>query len=329
MKKGFTLVELLAVIVILAVIALIATPTILNMINKAKKGAFVDSSIYAIDAAYTYFTLHEEVDFVDVSDLDLNHKATITGYIQKKDDVTAVISSEQFCFIGTNETYELYENSCEEKNIYTGTKLANKSYTSLENTSEKIKYAGHDWYVYKDNGDSVTLIMYAVVEKLNRYTNLKQDIFGSNYQTVTPCLMEKSEKYCYYVSENDYVAYNWNNSIQREILYNWLENNAILNKAKEEGNLIKQNFTFKEQTLNDYIRIPLRDELAELKEGSTSSYICTNKACSSTNHFWFLSSHLATWDKNKFYFWAGPGINTHYLPAKWGLRPVITVKKAS
>ena len=38
-KKGFTLVELLAVIVILAIIALIATPMILNVIDNAKKGA--------------------------------------------------------------------------------------------------------------------------------------------------------------------------------------------------------------------------------------------------------------------------------------------------
>jgi prepilin-type N-terminal cleavage/methylation domain-containing protein len=39
MKKGFTLIELLAVIVILAVIALIATPMILGVVEKAKKGA--------------------------------------------------------------------------------------------------------------------------------------------------------------------------------------------------------------------------------------------------------------------------------------------------
>jgi prepilin-type N-terminal cleavage/methylation domain-containing protein len=35
-KKGFTLVELLAVIVILAVIALIATPSVLKMIEQSR-----------------------------------------------------------------------------------------------------------------------------------------------------------------------------------------------------------------------------------------------------------------------------------------------------
>ena len=37
MKKEFTLIELLAVIVILAIIALIATPIILGIINDAKR----------------------------------------------------------------------------------------------------------------------------------------------------------------------------------------------------------------------------------------------------------------------------------------------------
>ena len=49
-KKGFTLVELLAVIVILVIIALIATPIILNVINDAKKQAAKDSVYGYIDA---------------------------------------------------------------------------------------------------------------------------------------------------------------------------------------------------------------------------------------------------------------------------------------
>lgn len=38
-KRGFTLVELLAIIVILGIIALIATPMTLNVINSVQKGA--------------------------------------------------------------------------------------------------------------------------------------------------------------------------------------------------------------------------------------------------------------------------------------------------
>ena len=46
-KKGFTLIELLAVIVILAIIALIATPIILNIVEKARKSAF-ENTAYGI-----------------------------------------------------------------------------------------------------------------------------------------------------------------------------------------------------------------------------------------------------------------------------------------
>ena len=53
-KKGFTLIELLAVIVILAIIALIATPLVLNTIDKAKKGAAKASALEYMNAVELY-----------------------------------------------------------------------------------------------------------------------------------------------------------------------------------------------------------------------------------------------------------------------------------
>ena len=58
-KKGFTLVELLAVIVILAIIALIATPMILNVIENAKKGASKSSALGYIEGIEKYIALNE------------------------------------------------------------------------------------------------------------------------------------------------------------------------------------------------------------------------------------------------------------------------------
>ncbi|MBQ2408346.1 MAG: prepilin-type N-terminal cleavage/methylation domain-containing protein [Bacilli bacterium] len=40
MKRGFTLIELLAVILILGIIALIAIPTVNNILEEARMGAF-------------------------------------------------------------------------------------------------------------------------------------------------------------------------------------------------------------------------------------------------------------------------------------------------
>ena len=61
-NRGFTLVELLAVIVILALIALIATPIILNVINDAKKQAAKDSAYGYMDAVEKYIVSSELED---------------------------------------------------------------------------------------------------------------------------------------------------------------------------------------------------------------------------------------------------------------------------
>ena len=54
-KKGFTLVELLAIIVILAIVALITVPTVLGVIEKTKKGALKDSAYGLIESANIYY----------------------------------------------------------------------------------------------------------------------------------------------------------------------------------------------------------------------------------------------------------------------------------
>ena len=59
-EKGFTLVELLAVIVILSVISLIAVPMILNVIEESKKGAIRSSVNGIVEAANLYYTQNKQ-----------------------------------------------------------------------------------------------------------------------------------------------------------------------------------------------------------------------------------------------------------------------------
>ena len=53
-KNGFTLVELLAVIVIIAIIALITTPIVLNVVQSSRENAFKDTAHGLVLAAGTY-----------------------------------------------------------------------------------------------------------------------------------------------------------------------------------------------------------------------------------------------------------------------------------
>jgi prepilin-type N-terminal cleavage/methylation domain-containing protein len=54
-KKGFTLVELLAVIAILAILVIVAMPNVLGMFNQAKYNTFVTEVQSYMDAAKTGF----------------------------------------------------------------------------------------------------------------------------------------------------------------------------------------------------------------------------------------------------------------------------------
>ena len=58
-EKGFTLVELLAVIVILTIISLIAVPMILNVIDESRKKAAIVSAENYIYAVEQYLVLQE------------------------------------------------------------------------------------------------------------------------------------------------------------------------------------------------------------------------------------------------------------------------------
>ena len=55
-KKGFTLVELLAVIVVLAIIILIALPAVLSSMEKARKNSFVIETNEFVKAAQTAYS---------------------------------------------------------------------------------------------------------------------------------------------------------------------------------------------------------------------------------------------------------------------------------
>ena len=90
MKKGFTLIELLAVIVILAIIALIATPMILGVIEKAKKGAAIESVNGILDAAekYEIMNITLEITRFEFPDNELKYKG------QKPESGTLIIDSK-------------------------------------------------------------------------------------------------------------------------------------------------------------------------------------------------------------------------------------------
>lgn len=109
-KKGFTLVELLAVIVILAIIALIATPIVINVVNESREKAnlrSIESYAKAYETAYYQALLTDStVQFTDSSKVVPQYSGTrITDCVMTLSENNKVVAKG--CKIaGSTKTYE-------------------------------------------------------------------------------------------------------------------------------------------------------------------------------------------------------------------------------
>ena len=288
-KKGFTLVELLAVIVILALVALIATPIILNVINDAKKQAALESLKGYIDGAEkaimmnkvnedSTFPKADENGCYDLKQLD--EKINIKGTKPKIDSDAKVCfqngeatSISGLAFGGYNVEYKngkyLINGKVVEKDDKKElTGIASKEYTQ----GEKVSYLGYNWLVMKDNGTSTQLAMDGYLSRNELIANLPSDVEESNVSSngyVQMCLSKESAKYCFgkYDESGNFAGtdYSWNKSIVKPIVENWINskmNEKGLNKTVE---LKGMSFTDGVETINGYVRLPLYDEVKSMK----------------------------------------------------------------
>lgn len=137
-RNGFTLVELLAVIVILALIALIATPIILNIINDAKKSSIKQSAIGYVDAVEK--TILEKKTNTDV---DYDGKYTIKkDQITKESETASLLPILDLIQLNVNVKGELPTKGnleIEKSNVISGEFYYNNYLVTLSNDKYKIQ----------------------------------------------------------------------------------------------------------------------------------------------------------------------------------------------
>ena len=169
--KGFTLIELIAVLVIIAVIALIVTPLVLNVVRKAKDSAnkrSVDAYGKSIDLAVASY-LMEKGDFptsVDELTIEYSGKEVVCGVAKLNEDSSVYLSE---CSVGgaevkdskTDDGWYHYGNSSAV--VYQSYKIG-----------DIVTYNGMNFYVIADsdeNSDSVTMLKAEplTVDEVNTY----------------------------------------------------------------------------------------------------------------------------------------------------------------
>ena len=157
-NKGFTLIELIAVLVILAVIALIVTPLVLNIVRKAKDSAnkrSIDAYGKSIDLAVAAY-LMEKGDFptsVDQLTIEYSGKEVICGVAKLNDDSSVYLSK---CSVGGVEV----KDSSTEDGWYHYGKSSAVVYQAYS-IGDIVTYNGMNFYVIADsdeNSDSVTML---------------------------------------------------------------------------------------------------------------------------------------------------------------------------
>ena len=191
-NKGFTLVELLAVIVILALIALIATPIILNVINDAKKQAAKDSAYGYMDAVEKYIVSSELEDksikdrTYSVEELN-NMGVSVKGSTPDNGNIEIKNSSVKSYDIGI-DGYEV--NNGEVKKVSTTKSFKNGTavyynpvsgekctgYTEANSTTGKNSGC-MKWYVFNDKEGNATV---NVILDHNTTANVAYNSTGNN-----------------------------------------------------------------------------------------------------------------------------------------------------
>ena len=169
-NKGFTLVELLAVIVILALIALIATPIILNVINDAKKQAAKDSAYGYMDAVEKYI-VSSELEDKSIQDgtyrvEELNKKISVKGSTPDNGNIEIKNSSVKSYDIGIdgyvvrNGKVEKVSTTKSFKNgtaVYYNPETENKCSKEEAKSTTGTKRGCMKWYVFNDKEGNATV----------------------------------------------------------------------------------------------------------------------------------------------------------------------------
>ena len=111
-KKGFTLVELLAVIAILAILVIVAMPNVLGMFNQAKANTFVTEVQKYMDTAKTSFMTEamqsggKEVVFTNLASTATTGDALPTADLDG--DGTAETLNKELAMDGSEKTYVIW-----------------------------------------------------------------------------------------------------------------------------------------------------------------------------------------------------------------------------
>jgi len=119
-EKGFTLIELIGVVLLLGIISLISVPTVSNILQESKEKAFKASVIYLFEATTIYIYDNDYPDMpsegLDITIIDnIDPNPFISGYIFRNANgkyELAQVSDGRYCANGEKGTLVITKGTC-------------------------------------------------------------------------------------------------------------------------------------------------------------------------------------------------------------------------
>ena len=344
-RKGFTLAELLAVIVILGIITSITVPIVTDQIDKYKTKVCVTQYDNILNAARSYGADHltelgksktitlktlNDGGYIDASNLkDPITKNTIS---QDLKIIIEKVGKKYKYFLSNNEDIgckDDYKNFYDKNSLFTG--IPSKEYRQ----GDKVEYLGYKWLVMKDNGETVRIIMNGYLSSDDLNKNKPKDVIATATNEGMEICDETnlSNTYC---SVNVEDSYNYQKSIIKPTIENWIDEKMTQYGYTKGAELTQMTYTDGEENLTSWIRIPTKEETDDL------NYTCISDGlpyCASTTNYMYANYDYWTLTKNKGFSSSVYGFI--YLPdnSRTGgvvgrfpallhqVRPVITVNK--
>lgn len=202
-KNGFTLVELLAVLIIISVLSLIITPLILNQIENAKKNLFIASAKNTLDAATQYVSKGNYIakDGLSIKELEIKNKETVSGLVffnTKEEYLLRNFSDGTYCASGVKNQLIVWKSSQCGDSTDLGAKLTlsiqevtTKSITVSAQAEDEIGIIGYSYCIenceLSSNWHDSTQTEY-------KFDNLKSSKRYSIYVRVTNRIDHVTEK---------------------------------------------------------------------------------------------------------------------------------------
>ena len=330
-NKGFTLIELLAVIVILAIIALIATPMILGVIEKARKGASEQSALGYIDAVEKQVAINQVKNENLINDgtynvpmtgitvkgeaptkgwlkiekgMVTNYSFVIGKYVITKGSKTVKGDEPAKSEEEVTKTYSVYSNGT---TIYYNPETNTKCNESEAVSTTGTKTGCMKWYTFNDEGENASTVNMI----LDHNTTAKVSSWSASKTQITT------------------DTKNWDSSLNARLI-------TANEVAKITGNT---NWTSTTATTSDWFYLDSNNQTQTEKTQGASKYAwlfdytdnCTSYGCniadSSTYGYW--TSNAVAGSSSRA--WRVDGSGNLYCNSvsftNYGIRPVITISK--